>query len=145
GRHPGRGADAGRRMSTLTGDAALGPRSDLLTARVRGRRRAVDLLVTGLLGLSFLAAVVPLAFVIYLVVSKGAGALSGDFLTADIPRQFRTSGGGMGPAVAGTIVITAAAALMAIPLGVLGAVYLNEFGGKGVLAKLIRFLSDVMA
>lgn len=132
-------------MTAIAHDATAPARTDLLHARVRGRRRVVDLLATGLLYLSFLAAVVPLGLVIYLVVSKGAGVLSGQFLTDDIPRQFRTQGGGMGPAVAGTIVITAAAAFMAIPLGILGAVYLNEFGGKGLLAKLIRFLSDVMA
>ena len=36
----------------------------------------------------------------------------------------------MGPAVVGTLLITGAAALMAIPLGVLGGIYLNEYGGK---------------
>jgi phosphate transport system permease protein len=50
----------------------------------------------------------------------------------------------MGPAIAGTLVITGAASAMAIPLGVLGAVYLNELGRTGVLARLIRFLADVM-
>ena len=40
--------------------------------------------------------------------------------------------------------ITGVAALMAIPLGVLGAIYLNEYGGKGSLARLIRFMADVM-
>ena len=36
----------------------------------------------------------------------------------------------MGPAIVGTIVITGAATLMAVPLGVLGGIYLNEYGGK---------------
>ena len=54
------------------------------------------------------------------------------------------SEGGIGPAILGTIEITAVAALMAVPLGVLGAIYLNEYGGKGVLARLIGFFSDVM-
>jgi phosphate transport system permease protein len=54
------------------------------------------------------------------------------------------SEGGIGPAVLGTIEITAVAALMAVPLGVLGAIYLNEYGGKSVLARLIGFFSDVM-
>jgi phosphate transport system permease protein len=50
----------------------------------------------------------------------------------------------MGPAVVGTIVITFGAAVMAIPLGILGAIYLNEYGAKNPLARLIRFLSEVM-
>jgi len=50
----------------------------------------------------------------------------------------------MGPALIGTLEITGFAALMAVPLGVLGAVYINEYGGKGWLAKLIAFMADVM-
>jgi phosphate transport system permease protein len=52
--------------------------------------------------------------------------------------------GGMGPAVIGTLEITGFAALIAIPLGVLGAVYINEYGGRGVLGRLVSFMSDVM-
>jgi phosphate transport system permease protein len=50
----------------------------------------------------------------------------------------------MGPAVVGTLLITGAASLMAIPLGILGGIYLNEYGGKSVLARFIRFLAEVM-
>lgn len=120
------------------------PASDLLGANVRGRRRVADLAATIGLSLSFLVALVPLGLVAWTVVSKGAGSLSLEFFTEDIPRQYRAIGPGMGPAIAGTLVITGAASLVAIPLGVLGAIYLNEFGGKGVLARLIRFMSDVM-
>jgi len=52
--------------------------------------------------------------------------------------------GGMGPAVLGTLEITALATVMAVPLGILGAVYINEYGGRGPLAALVRFLADVM-
>ncbi len=116
-----------------------------LVTRVRGRRRVSDLLATVGLVTSFLVAVIPLVLVIGYVAVKGAATLDWAFVTADIPRQYRAVGPGMGAAVAGTIVITAAAAAMAIPLGVLGAVYLNELGGRGALASLIRFMSDVMA
>ena len=50
----------------------------------------------------------------------------------------------MGPAIVGTIVITATAPLMAVPLGILGAVYLNEYGKTGRLAQVLRFFADVM-
>jgi phosphate transport system permease protein len=50
----------------------------------------------------------------------------------------------MGPAVLGTLEITGLAAVIAVPLGVLGAVYVNEYGGKGVLARFIGFMADVM-
>jgi phosphate transport system permease protein len=96
------------------------------------------------LSLSFAVALVPLGLVAWFVISKGLKVLDWQFLTEDIPRQYRTVGPGMGPAVAGTLVITGAATLMAVPLGVLGAVYLNELGRHGLLARLIRVMSDVM-
>ncbi len=51
----------------------------------------------------------------------------------------------MGPAVVGTLLITGLATLIAVPLGVLGAVYIVEYGAANRLARVIRFLSDVMA
>ncbi len=116
----------------------------LLTARVHGRRRVADVAATVLISLSFLVALVPLLFVIWFVVHKGIGIIDGHFLTKDIPFQPRLAGGGMGPAIAGTLLITAAATLMAVPLGLLGAIYLNEFGGNRRLTRVIRFMSDVM-
>ena len=50
----------------------------------------------------------------------------------------------MGPAVVGTIVITTTAAVMAIPLGIFGAIYLHEYGKTGRLAQVLRFFADVM-
>jgi phosphate transport system permease protein len=50
----------------------------------------------------------------------------------------------MGPAIVGTIVITLAAALVAVPLGILGAIYLHEYGAGSRSAKLVRFLANVM-
>jgi len=80
------------------------------------------------------------------VVSKGVGAISWQFLSGSpIPPNVLPLGvGGMGPAVVGTLEITGFAALIAIPLGVLGAVYISEYGGKSWLAKLIAFMADVM-
>jgi len=93
---------------------------------------------------ALLVALVPLGLVIFFVVQKGSAIFSWDFLTKDIPTSRRTIGPGMGPAVVGTILITGAAALMAIPLGILGAVYLNEYGKASRLAGLIRFMANVM-
>jgi len=94
--------------------------------------------------LTFVIAMVPLVFLIVYVVQRGAHVLSWGFLNDDIPFVERFPGGGMGPAVVGTLLITGAAALMAIPLGVLGGIYLNEYGAKNPLARLIRFLAEVM-
>ena len=51
---------------------------------------------------------------------------------------------GMGPAVVGTLITTLVSALLAIPLGILAAVYLNEYGKQRPLARFIRFMTDVM-
>jgi phosphate transport system permease protein len=122
---------------------ARGP--SMLTATPRSRRRrAVNLLATALIALTFLAAMVPLVFLVIYVVQKGSELFSWEFLTSNPPFSDRLPGGGMEPAVVGTLVITFAAAVMAIPLGVLGGIYLNEYGGRNPLARTIRFLSEVM-
>ena len=102
-------------------------------------------LATAFVYLSVLVAAIPLGFVLLYVVKKGAGVVDLDFLTKDIPIVTRLPGPGMGPAIAGTLLITLAATLMAVPLGILAAVYVTEYGQGSKLAAAIRFLSDVMA
>jgi phosphate transport system permease protein len=111
-----------------------------------GWRRSKNRIMTVLMYAAFVIVLIPLGFVLVTVVAKGASAISWQFLTnGTIPPNVMPLGvGGMGAAVVGTLEITAFAALIAIPLGVLGAIYLNEYGGKGILARLVSFLSDVM-
>ena len=82
--------------------------------------------------LSLVVALVPLVFIVGYVVSRGLGdgRLSWAFLTGDIPILTRSEGPGMGPAIVGTLLITGAATLMAVPLGVLGGIYLNEYSAR---------------
>ena len=95
--------------------------------------------------LAFMVVIIPLGFVLYTVISKGASIISGRFLTASIPPNVLPPNfGGMGPAVLGTILITALATVMAVPIGILGAIYINEYGGNRFLARFIRFMADVM-
>jgi phosphate transport system permease protein len=108
-------------------------------------RRTKNRIVTALMVLAFVLVIIPLGFVIFTVIAKGASIISWSFLTGAIPPQVAPSNvGGIGPAVVGTIEITALATVMAVPLGILGAVYLNEYGGKNPLARFIGFMSDVM-
>jgi len=116
----------------------------LRRANLSARRRVTDRAMTALIILSLMVAVVPLGLVVYFVVAKGGGMISWDFLTEDIPNSQRRAGGGMAPAIVGTLATTGAAALMAVPLGVLGAIYLNEYGKQNLLARLIRIMADVM-
>ncbi len=111
-----------------------------------GWRRTKNQVATIVMWLAFAVTLIPLGLVLYTVIQKGASAISWQFLTGGpIPPNVLPLGiGGMGPAVLGTIFITGFAALLAIPLGVLGGVYLNEYGGTSWLARLLAFLSDVM-
>jgi phosphate transport system permease protein len=95
--------------------------------------------------LSLVVVIIPLGFVLFTVIAKGASIISWHFLTSDIPPfVLPASFGGIGPAVLGTLLITALATVIAVPLGILGAIYLNEYGGKGLLGRFIGFMSDVM-
>jgi phosphate transport system permease protein len=111
-----------------------------------GWRRTKNRIMTWLMVLSIILVMIPLGFVLVTVIAKGASIISWSFLTSGpIPSIVAPAGvGGMGPAVLGTIIITALATVIAVPLGILGAVYLNEYGGKNWLAALIGFFSDVM-
>jgi phosphate transport system permease protein len=111
----------------------------------RSWRRAKNRIATTFMALAFLLVIIPLGFVLYTVISKGASVISGSFLTSAIPVTVAPADvGGIGPAVLGTLLITGLAAVMAVPLGVLGAIYASEYGGKGVLATVVRFMADVM-
>jgi phosphate transport system permease protein len=108
-------------------------------------RRTKNRIATVLMVISFILVIVPLGFVLVTVVAKGASVISWSFLTSPIPVNVAPANvGGIGPAVLGTIEITALATVLAVPLGILGAVYLNEYGGNRWLSQLIGFFSDVM-
>jgi phosphate transport system permease protein len=126
--------------TTLTAPPATPP-TDL--SPKRSGRSIRNTLATVLMALCLVIVLIPLGFVLVTVIQKGAQAISWDFLTEDIP-PVRRSGPGMGPAVVGTILTTGLATLMAVPLGILGAVYLHEYGKTGRLASVLRFFADVM-
>jgi phosphate transport system permease protein len=111
-----------------------------------GWRRTKNRIATTLMVLAFVIVLIPLGFVLYTVIAKGASTISWSFLTGSpIPPNVVPVGiGGMWPAIYGTLVITGLAAVIAVPLGVLGAIYVNEYGGRGALAQVVRFMSDVM-
>jgi phosphate transport system permease protein len=131
-------------VTSLTRDVRSAVPADLRSGAISTRRRVTDLVAKGLIVLTLLIALVPLGLVTYYVISKGAHTISWSFLTGRIPRQPTTEGGGMGPAIIGTLIVTGSAAVMAIPLGVLGAIYLNEYGKQNALARTIRTMADIM-
>jgi phosphate transport system permease protein len=127
-------------MASVTGQQ---PTVDLREPRTW--RRAKNRIATILMVLSFVLVIIPLGFVLFTVVAKGASIISWQFLTSSIPPSVLPANiGGLGPAVLGTLLITGLATVIAVPVGVLGAIYLNEYGGRGLLARFIGFMADVM-
>jgi phosphate transport system permease protein len=130
-------------LSTTLVDRSFGARNPQ-DAKLLRRRRLINNGFSGLVFLCVGIATIPLLAIVYYVLKKGGGVMNVGFLTKDIPVLTRSIGPGMGPAIAGTLLITGAATLMAVPLGILAAVYLNEYGKKNRLATVIRTMSDVM-
>ncbi len=128
--------------SKPTGDQGSGHLS-ILDATLDRSRKVRDRLATTWLVASFVVVAIPLLLIVGYVVQQGITTISWDFLTGPIDPSRRRLGG-IGPAIVGTVIITLGATAMAVPMGVLGAIYLHEYGGKGRLASLIRFMSDVM-
>ena len=110
----------------------------------KGRRELKNVLATTFIVGSFIVALVPLTLIVVYVARAGIKVFGLDFLTQDLPFSNRVAGGGMNAAIVGTLVITGTATAMAVPLGILGGIYLNEYGGGGVVARVVRFLADVM-
>ncbi|MFD3704120.1 phosphate ABC transporter permease PstA [Nocardia sp. NPDC058658] len=109
-------------------------------------RRIKNNVATGLVTLCFLIALIPLVWVLWLVVSKGFTAIiSSDWWFNSqkgiLPDQ---TGGGVYHAIYGTIVQAVVASVIAVPLGIMGAVYLVEYG-RGRLAKVTTFMVDILA
>jgi len=77
-----------------------------------------------------------LAVILYDIISKGAGAVNWKFLTA-MPTDGMTKGG-IFPAILGTFLVTVITAILAIPLGMGCAIYLNEYAADNILTRLIR-------
>src|SRR5256714_12460633 len=84
----------------------------------------------------------PLAFVFYYLVKSGIDAVTWDFFTK-LPKPVGEVGGGMANAIAGTFVLLGIAAIIGVPVGVLGGVYLSEYGSSR-LNGWIRFGADVL-
>jgi phosphate transport system permease protein len=111
------------------------------SGRVR-RRKLVNRSMEGVAWLASLLAVVVLGVVTISVLIKGLGALNLDLLT-QTQATFGEPGGGIAHAIVGTVVVVGLGALIALPVGVLIAVYANEFANQPV-ARAVRLVLDVL-
>ena len=129
-----------------SGPTSRARRAADLRAR-RSWRTVKNQLMLGLKALAVALVAIPLVAVLGSVIERGAGIVFAHFpafFTEPIPVVSRRPGPGMGPAILGTLLATGGATLIAVPLGILGAVYLHEYGGNARFARLVRFMATVM-
>jgi phosphate transport system permease protein len=112
------------------------------TRAVEGSRKATDRLVTCLVTTAFGIAMIPLVSLVYTVLDKGLARLDGQFFTNSMFRVVG-EGGGAYHAIFGTLIITAVATLISVPIGLMTAIYLVEYA-TGRLKRAITFFVDVM-
>jgi len=113
-----------------------------LSYLVEGRRQATNRLVTSLVVTAFIIALLPLISLLSTVVINGIARLDLTFFTYSM-RNIVGEGGGALHAIVGTLLITGMATLISVPIGLLTAIYLVEYG-RGALARAITFFVDVM-
>lgn len=120
--------------------AAAAPRLASRSAAGRSRRLR-DRAATVAIGAAFALAMLPLASLLYEVAKRGLPGLSAEFFTESA--RGVVQGGGAAHAVVGTLVITGLAVAISVPIGLLAAIYLTEYG-SGRLRRALTFFVDVM-
>lgn len=106
------------------------------------RRKLISSVFVAFCAVSVLIALVPLAFVLFFVVSQGIQALNPGFFT-QLPQPVGEPGGGMANAIVGTLILTGLGALMAVPIGIMSGVYMSEYGGTR-FSSAVRFAADTL-
>lgn len=110
---------------------------------VEGVRRAKDRLVTALVTIAFVVALIPLISLVGTTVVNGLPAFLTPSFFTESQRNVVGAGGGALHAIVGTLFVTGLATLISVPIGLLTAIYLTEYG-RGRLARGITFFVDVM-
>jgi phosphate transport system permease protein len=109
-----------------------------------GRRLVLDKIVKGVVFTCVIVAIIPLMAILVNVFSNGAAALSWEFLTQVPGAVGSDQPGGIGPAIQGTIVLIGLSSLIGVPIGVMGGIFLSEYGNNRY-GRTVRFLNDVLA
>ncbi len=112
-----------------------------MTAGTR-RRKFVSSLFVAFCAASVLLALVPLAFILFFVVSQGIQSLNVAFFT-HMPAPVGEMGGGMANAIVGSLMLVGLGALFAVPIGILSGIYMSEYAGTR-FAALVRFAADTL-
>jgi phosphate transport system permease protein len=110
---------------------------------VRRRRKLTDLVMVTLLAAATAIAAGLLLVILGYVLARGLPALNVPFFT-ERPRPFGAEGGGVAPAIVGTLVVSAVAGIVAIPIGIAAAIFVTELRA-GRWASVVRFSAELIA
>src|SRR4051794_16466093 len=119
-----------------------GQSSRLLASGLGWRRRSVNTVMMALIAGAFVLAMIPLFSLVFEIAKRGIPGLSAEFFTEDARGAIGGSGGAS-HAIMGTLIITAVATVISVPIGIMAAIYLNEYG-EGRLRRALTFFIDVM-
>ena len=106
------------------------------------RRKLLSSIFVGFCGAAVLIALLPLALILFFVISQGILALNVEFFT-HMPQPVGEAGGGMANAIVGTLILIALAALMSVPIGIVSGIYMSEYAGTR-FASALRFAADTL-
>ena len=113
-----------------------------MTMKTSRNRKILDLVMKIVSGLASLIGIIFLAWILFEVIRKGAGALHVSFFT-ELTSPAGVAGG-VANAILGTFLITTLAAVIGVPTGLFAGVYLSEYGRYTRLGSLVRFSINVM-
>jgi phosphate transport system permease protein len=112
-------------------------------SRQSSKRKFMDKAFTGATIACVALAMIPLGSILLEVVRNGLSALSFEFLTQP-QGSIVSGGGGVGPALQGTLLVVGYASLIGVPVGILAGIYLSEYAGDSKFAGTVRFFNNVM-
>jgi phosphate transport system permease protein len=120
-------------------------RKEVQKIMVKNARKAkiIDKIVSLFAIVCVILAVIPLTSILIEVLKNGIAAINWDFLTGR-PSAVGRAGGGIGPAIQGTLIIVGLATTIGAPIGILTGIYLSEFAGIGLFPNGVRFFNEVM-
>jgi len=126
-------------MSTAAVAMPRVPERHMVSARRRARERTMQVLLAA----AAVGAATLLVIILGYVIVRGAPALNVAFFT-ERPLPFGVEGGGVGPAVIGTVILSVLGGVIAIPIGIASAIFVTEFR-SGRLAPAVRFAAELIA
>ncbi len=132
-------------MTTFSGSPVDTFDSNALKVNKSSQRNLFNILMTGLSGLCITLAIIPLVLVLFYVPVNGLNRLDADLFT-QLPPPPGLDGGGIANAIMGTFIVVAIATLIAVPVGVMCAIWLAEFGGDDTsIDEYVRFGVNILA